>query len=233
MRARWFVIIVAGLATVSSGAARTSEDVCAHKTLEWRLFDGSQARVTLDYAPEELSRVRAGRQQTHGSCVRLGVRQVEPLLQAMRRSLRLQTETDLVEAIVALAQSITFELRQGPHAPLDTLDLWKGDCEDKSILAAALLAAAGYETVLLKFGRSKHMAIAAVLPKTGEWCLDIDGRRYTYIECTAYGWRPGRLPPDLSTETPSIIRIPPEAKPATQPTETGQAAPGHTPSHRG
>lgn len=205
----WALISLALLSAARLPAFGDGKDV-TDKTLEWRLFDGARVRVPIQVSARELEHCRSAAPRSHGRCVRDGVAQVRDVLDAMRRTLRLASEADEVEAIASLAQSVEFELRRGPHMPLDTLDLWKGDCEDKSILAASLLIAAGHDVVLLKFPRDRHMAVAAALARVGEWTIDVDGRRHTYIECTGYGWRPGRLPPDLAAETPVIIRVPPD-----------------------
>jgi len=214
---RVFAVVAAALSVAALTPSGADDVQGTGKTLEWRLFSGSRARVTIAYTKRELSEARPAVARSHGHCVRAGVPQVRPVVEGMRSALRLNGEAELVEAIAALAQSVEFESRRGPHMPLDTLDLWKGDCEDKSILAAALLLAAGLDTVLLKFPRDRHVAVASVLARDGEWTVTVDGKRYTYIECTGYGWRPGRLPPDLRTETPVVIRIPAEL-PSSAPT---------------
>jgi hypothetical protein len=211
---RYLSVVVLWLAALLPSGA--DEVQATRKTLEWRLFDGSRACVTCSFTERQLAEARSPNLRSHGECVRAGAIQVRPLLESLRTSLGLEGQSELVEAIASLAQSVEFELRRGPHMPLDTLDLWKGDCEDKSILAASLLVAAGLDTVLLKFPRDRHMAVAAVLTRDGDWTVTVEGKRYTYIECTGYGWRPGRLPPDLTTDTAVIVRIPKEPSDASK-----------------
>jgi hypothetical protein len=204
------LVVMAALSASPVGLAPDDAARPGARTIEWRLFDGTAARVAVARPRSQAEDPKSAQPIGHARCVRIGVDQVRPLLAGLRSAVRPRTQSELVDAIAALAQSVEFELRRGPHLPIETLDLWKGDCEDKSILAAALLQAAGIDVVLLKFRQDRHMAVAAALAQDGAWVVSLDGTRYTYIECTGYGWRPGRLPPDLDLETPVVIRIPPD-----------------------
>jgi hypothetical protein len=75
--------------------------------------------------------------------------------------------------------------------PIETLVDGKGDCEDTSILAAALLDLMGYDAVLLSY--SDHMAVGVQMTGYGPFYADytpkyydFGGKRYYYVETTNY-----------------------------------------------
>jgi len=81
-----------------------------------------------------------------------------------------------------------------PKFPIETLVDGGGDCEDTSILVAALLDEWNYEVVLLEL--PGHMAV-------GVWCKNCygsyvtsEGRDYFYLETTGEGWEIGDMPPE-------------------------------------
>lgn len=81
-----------------------------------------------------------------------------------------------------------------PRYPVETL-VDGGDCEDKSILLAAILRAMGYRVALLFFeGNPGHMAVGVECPNCwGTYYLK-DGVRYFYLETTSPGWSIGEVP---------------------------------------
>jgi hypothetical protein len=78
-----------------------------------------------------------------------------------------------------------------PKYPVETLVDGKGDCEDTSILAAAILDLMGYDVVLLRY--SDHMALGIEMTKFSPFYADYppkyydyEGKRYYYVETTNY-----------------------------------------------
>jgi len=78
-----------------------------------------------------------------------------------------------------------------PKYPVETLVDGKGDCEDTSILAAAMLDLMGYDVVLLRY--SDHMALGIEMAKFSPFYADYppkyydyEGKRYYYVETTNY-----------------------------------------------
>ncbi|MDK2975252.1 MAG: hypothetical protein PWP08_1623 [Methanofollis sp.] len=78
-----------------------------------------------------------------------------------------------------------------PKYPVETLIDGKGDCEDTSILAAAMLDLMGYDVVLLRF--SDHMALGMEMTKFTSFYADYppkyydyEGKQYYYVETTNY-----------------------------------------------
>ena len=85
-----------------------------------------------------------------------------------------------------------------PKYPIETIYERRGDCEDSSILMAALLKEWGYEVGFLHLPH--HVAVAIRTSNTynaGPY-YEIDGRRYLFIESTGSGWFIGDIPEDFS-----------------------------------
>lgn len=89
--------------------------------------------------------------------------------------------------------------------PLETLFDLYGDCEDSSILFAALMEAMGYDAVLLLL--PGHCAVGLHCPMASGTCYDYDGKQYYYCETTNTGWSIGNLPPDYRGVTPEIVPV--------------------------
>jgi hypothetical protein len=89
------------------------------------------------------------------------------------------TDDEYLELIAASIQSIPY--RDGgnnpPKYPAELLAENQGDCDDKSILIAGLLAREGYSVVLLKFGPESHMAMGI-----GSDAFPYKATGYTYLE---------------------------------------------------
>ncbi|MDK2975509.1 MAG: hypothetical protein PWP08_1880, partial [Methanofollis sp.] len=67
-----------------------------------------------------------------------------------------------LELIAAFVQSIPYEDHPAgapPKFPVETVAERAGDCDDRSLLLAALLARAGYDVVLLDFTADSHMGV--------------------------------------------------------------------------
>lgn len=94
--------------------------------------------------------------------------------------------------------------------PIETLVDGEGDCEDMSILAAAILRRMGHTVAL--FFTTDHAALAVSAPPgvlTGHYA-EIDGRRFYYCETTSEGWKAGDLPPGVSTDQLRLSLVEPE-----------------------
>lgn len=95
-----------------------------------------------------------------------------------------------------------------PRYPIETLYERRGDCEDTSILMAALLKEWGYEVGF--FLLPGHVAVAL---RTSDYYDDgpyyeIDGHRYLYIESTGSGWNIGDIPEELMGTSAQLYLIP-------------------------
>jgi hypothetical protein len=96
-----------------------------------------------------------------------------------------------IEGAVPVPAMHTSKGVEYPKYPVETLVDGKGDCEDSSILAAALLNLMDYDVVLL--GYSDHMAVGVQMTNFDPYYADYApkyynsmGKRYYYAETTNY-----------------------------------------------
>lgn len=84
-----------------------------------------------------------------------------------------------------------------PRYPLETLFDRGGDCEDTSILVAALLDRTGYDIVLLHLEGEKHMAVGVNITGVYGTYYEYNGKNYFYVETTGEGRRIGDFPTEF------------------------------------
>lgn len=101
------------------------------------------------------------------------------------------TDDEYAELIVVFVQSLNYEnIRKNPvKFPIETFVDGSGDCDDKSLLLAALLSREGYKTALFSFPKESHMAVGITCPAT-----DYKKTGYAYIETTNVSFV--GIPPD-------------------------------------
>lgn len=101
---------------------------------------------------------------------------------------------DIVQILVSFVQSIEYDKEADlPKYTLETLNLNKGDCDDKSILLSKLLSYAGYETCLFIYEKGQHMAVGLKIDNNIEAYKD----GFVYIETT--GNSPiGKIPDEFA-----------------------------------
>jgi hypothetical protein len=112
----------------------------------------------------------------------------------------LKTNVEKINFIVSFVQSIEYkkddpenETYEYPRYPLETLKEKHGDCEDKAILAAALLESLGYNVSLIRL--PQHMAVGVHLNETiSVYSYYID--QYYFLETTALSMPLGKIPPE-------------------------------------
>lgn len=113
-------------------------------------------------------------------------------------------------AVLGLAQSIEYSFdvdstgeEEYWRYPIETMYEQTGDCEDSSILAAAVLHQLGH--AVLPLVTRNHAAIAISAPEglPGTF-IEHRGHRYYYCETTSEGFRIGQLPTDVD---PADLRI--------------------------
>jgi hypothetical protein len=101
------------------------------------------------------------------------------------------TDDEYVELMMAYVQSLTYVTKPNNPAkfPVETAVDNTGDCDDKSLLLAGLLATEGYKVALLVFDPESHMAVGIGSPD-----LLYKGTGYAYIETTNFSF--AGVPPD-------------------------------------
>ncbi len=95
--------------------------------------------------------------------------------------------------------------------PLETLYDHGGDCEDTSILLAALSKAMGYDAALILM--PGHMATGVHIDGTyqglqGFYYTSDPGKVYYYCETTSTGYDVGRIPSGVDTSDVTLVTIP-------------------------
>ena len=102
-----------------------------------------------------------------------------------------------VQSMPYTSDSVTTGYDEYPRYPIETLVDGGGDCEDSSILAAALLSEMGHDTVLIGISTETagHIALGVRsdddLPGT---YYMYNGSRYYYVETTASNYDFGEIP---------------------------------------
>jgi len=97
--------------------------------------------------------------------------------------------------------------------PVETLVDKEGDCEDSSVLYAAIMDALGYETVILYYSWEEdgeklgHLAIGINLEGGQGDFIEYNGKEYFYCETTNTAYTVGQLPKGFDHEPTRIISI--------------------------
>lgn len=98
------------------------------------------------------------------------------------------------ELLTAYVQSITYRIDPqdlSPKFPVETFVEGNGDCDDKTLLLAALLSREGYDVAVLMFEPEQHVALGI---RSAEIAYRDTG--YAYVETTASGYI-GQVPESL------------------------------------
>jgi hypothetical protein len=94
-----------------------------------------------------------------------------------------------------------------PKYPIETFFEKNGDCEDTSYLAASILDAMGYGSVLILL--PGHMAVGIYMNSdTPGTYYELDGKCYYYIETTSKDWVGGEIPDKYRNTRATLIKIP-------------------------
>jgi len=116
--------------------------------------------------------------------------------------------------VLAMVQSIPYVLDIDSTGqedywryPIETLYDDCGDCEDTTILAAAILRRMGHRVALLLLPEHAALGVEAP-PGTDGRYVTVDGRRMYYCETTDSGWRVGEIPPDMEGKDIQPIAVP-------------------------
>ncbi len=95
-----------------------------------------------------------------------------------------------------------------PRYPVETLFDQGVDCEDTSILAAALLQRLEYNQVIFVFNEPKHVAVGIYVPAVyGLDGWEYQAKRYIYLETTGENWSLGHIPSVYSALQPEIYPV--------------------------
>ena len=88
-----------------------------------------------------------------------------------------------------------------PKYPIETIYERQGDCEDSSILLAAILKELGYEVALMHLPQHVAVAVKTTDDYNAGSYYELNGHRYLFIESTANGWNIGDIPEKYREES--------------------------------
>jgi len=111
------------------------------------------------------------------------------------------TEIEKVNFVIAFVQSLPYTVdsattpwNEYPRYPIETLFDRGGDCEDTSILVAALLDRLGYDVALLILPYEHHAAVGVSIEGATGSYYQYNDKKYFYLETTGEGWKIGEMP---------------------------------------
>ena len=124
------------------------------------------------------------------------------------------SEVQKLDFVIAFVQSLPYTedkvttlSDEYPRYPLETLFDRGGDCEDSSILVAALLDRMGYDVALLHLDDAHHMAVGVSLPNLYGSYYEYQGKKFYFLETTGEGWKVGQIPPDMKDARATIYPL--------------------------
>ena len=127
------------------------------------------------------------------------------------------SKQDRVDFVLSFVQSLPYTLDdvttgydEFRRYAIETLIEGGGDCEDTTILVAAILRGLGEATALIF--TPGHIALGVSGDFTGT-SLTYNGTKYYYCETTGTGWTVGTLPPSVGKTVDSIVPLSPSKLP--------------------
>lgn len=106
---------------------------------------------------------------------------------------RVQFTASFVQAFSYISDVESTGFANYARYPVETLMDLRGDCEDSSLLLAALLDRMGDDVVFVAFPDHLGIGIAGD-PQTSGTFWPYDGKEYFYLETTVSGWKIGESP---------------------------------------
>lgn len=111
-----------------------------------------------------------------------------------------------VQSLPYTSDSVSSGYDEYPRFPYETLYYGGGDCEDTSILSAALLNELGYGVVFIELPGHAAIGIKGADDLSGSY-YTYEGHRYYYLETTNTGWEVGELPDEYDQTDAKITPI--------------------------
>ena len=140
------------------------------------------------------------------------------------------SKQDRIDFVLSFVQSLPYTLDdvttgydEFRRYAIETLIEGGGDCEDTTILVAAILRGLGENTALIF--TPGHIALGVSGNFTGT-SVTHNGTKYYYCETTGTGWTVGTLPPSSGTTVTNIVPLTPsKIGPAPKPDRVTTPAP--------
>jgi hypothetical protein len=113
---------------------------------------------------------------------------------------------NFVQNITYTADNVATGINEWPKYPYETIYEECGDCEDTSILTAALIKAQGYGVVLIDFPGHCAIGVKCSDEFDGAYYMH-KGNKYYYLETTSPNWLLGEIPDSFKGKPATIIDI--------------------------
>lgn len=127
--------------------------------------------------------------------------------QGLSKSFTPYLAISFVQAIPYSSDNVSTGYDEYPRYPFETLYYNGGDCEDMSILAAAILKEMGYGVVLILF-EGEHMGVGIKCDDTTYgYRYNYYGQDFCYLETTGKGWDIGKVPDEFVKKKAIIIPV--------------------------
>ncbi len=115
-----------------------------------------------------------------------------------------------VQSLQYTSDNVTAGYNEYPRFPIETLVDEGGDCEDTSILFAAITILLGYGTVYISPPNHYAVGVLGNNLKGTYWTYPADSNRtYYYCETTGSGFKIGQLPDEFQGQSATIYTIDP------------------------
>jgi len=112
-----------------------------------------------------------------------------------------------VQSMPYIADDVTTPYDDYPRYPIETVFAGGGDCEDTSILVAAILDGMGYDVALLLLEGARHMAVGVAIPGIEAPYYEFGGKQYYYLETTGAGYEIGVIPSNITDTTAFVYPL--------------------------
>ena len=130
---------------------------------------------------------------------------IQSLINGVKNATSSYSDTKRLNWIISFVQNLPYTVdlettpyNEYPRYPMETLFDRGGDCEDTSILVAALLDELGYDVALIYMQKAKHMAVGVNLPNAYGTYYEYQGKKYYFLETTGVGFTLGQFPSSIT-----------------------------------
>ncbi len=224
MRNRWIVLLLLLLSTraYSQWVALDGDDYLVHRVWMYndtvRVCETKVAKELYDYYQQERDHYfyryeMEGKQIGDNRKSFVFSENGKPVIKDLAR--RLETiaisETDKVEAALSYVQSLPYSYDSTSKGkdeyvryPIETLVDGCGDCEDKSVLLAAILREMNVDFVLLMAPDHMAVGVDCQLHDDATYYM-FNGKKYYYVETTQPDFRIGQVPDNIPKTKIEVI----------------------------
>jgi len=132
------------------------------------------------------------------------------LAEGLSNQERIGLALSFVQSLTYAADNATISLDEYPRYPVETLFEERGDCEDASLLLAAIMTNMGYDVALLVFEDLDHIGLGINFPVRYGNSWIYEGERYWYLDASGtrpVGWCPEEYAQTAAYVYPLALRL--------------------------